>query len=223
MKHVTTTAYHPQSNGMVERVHRHLKEGLKARGAAADWPQHLPWVLLNIRTALKSDSNISAAEMVYGAALTLPAQPAATEETPTAAVDQQRAGKAIPTRPTLLPPPTDVPRHLATAEMVYVRKGGQPGPLAPPYSGPYSVVTRTPRYFTIDIGGQEQPSQWTASSRTQGQQQPHQQHRRAGGVPRRRQQPQHLPPRHRRPEPPHQAYRLPPAPDQRGRDDHQPN
>ncbi len=34
---------------MVERVHRHLKEGLKARGAQADWPQHLPWVLLNIK------------------------------------------------------------------------------------------------------------------------------------------------------------------------------
>ena len=40
VKHITTTAFHPQSNGMVERVHRHLKEGLKARGAQADWPQH---------------------------------------------------------------------------------------------------------------------------------------------------------------------------------------
>ena len=40
--------------------------------------------------------------------------------------------------------------------MVYVRKGGQPGPLVPPYSGPYRVVARTPKYFTIDIGGQEQ-------------------------------------------------------------------
>jgi transposase InsO family protein len=156
VKHVTTTAYHPQSNGMVERVHRHLKEGLKARGAAADWPQHLPWVLLNIRTAPKSDSNTSAAEMVYGAALTLPAQLAATEETPAAAADQQRTGRAIPTRPTTRAPPDDIPRHLAAAEMVYVRKGGQQGPLAPPYSGPYRVVTRNPKYFTIQIGGQDQ-------------------------------------------------------------------
>jgi len=48
---------------MVERVHHHLKEGLKARGAQADWLQHLPWVLLNIRTAPKNNSNISAVEI----------------------------------------------------------------------------------------------------------------------------------------------------------------
>ncbi len=66
----TTTAYHPQSTSMVERVHRHLQEGLKARGAEADRPQNLPWVLLNIRTTPKYDSNTSAVEMVYGAPLT---------------------------------------------------------------------------------------------------------------------------------------------------------
>ncbi len=51
VKHITTMAHHPQSNSMVERVHR----------AQADLPQHLPWVLLNIRMAPKTDSNISAA------------------------------------------------------------------------------------------------------------------------------------------------------------------
>jgi hypothetical protein len=66
---------------MVERVHRHLKEGLKARGAQADWPQHLPWVLLNIRTTPTTDSNVSAAEVLYGTTLTLPAQLAAPDET----------------------------------------------------------------------------------------------------------------------------------------------
>jgi transposase InsO family protein len=30
VRHNTTTAFHPQSNGMVERFHRHLKEALKA-------------------------------------------------------------------------------------------------------------------------------------------------------------------------------------------------
>ena len=32
IKHVLTTAFHPQSNGMVERVHRQIKDGLRARG-----------------------------------------------------------------------------------------------------------------------------------------------------------------------------------------------
>ena len=106
VKHATTTAYHPQSNGMVERVHRHLKEGLKARVAQADWTQHLPWVLLNIRTAPKTDSNISAAEMVYGATLTLPVQPPSPEKTPSAGVNRQQAYRAIPTQ--------ELPQHPST-------------------------------------------------------------------------------------------------------------
>jgi hypothetical protein len=35
IKHVLTTAYHPQSNGMVEHVHRQLKDALRARGAGS--------------------------------------------------------------------------------------------------------------------------------------------------------------------------------------------
>ena len=54
--HNTTTAYHPQSNGMVERAHRWLKDALKSCMAAADWPQHLPWVLLDIKNTPKEDS-----------------------------------------------------------------------------------------------------------------------------------------------------------------------
>ena len=153
VKHVTTTAYHPQSNGMVERVHRHLKEGLKARGAQADWPQHLPWVLLNIRTAPKTDSNTSAAKMVYGVALTLPAQLPLPNETTPAAVERQREEAPIPTRVLPHPPPTEVPAHLATAEMVYVRKVGHPGLLTPPYSSLYRVISRGPKYLSIDIRG----------------------------------------------------------------------
>jgi cleavage and polyadenylation specificity factor subunit 1 len=43
--HLQTTAYHPQSNGLVERFHRRLKDSLRARLAGADWLAHLPWVL----------------------------------------------------------------------------------------------------------------------------------------------------------------------------------
>jgi transposase InsO family protein len=45
IKHVQTTAYHPQSNGMVERTHRQLKATVRARLAGSRWPEHLPWVL----------------------------------------------------------------------------------------------------------------------------------------------------------------------------------
>ena len=46
--HITTTAYHPQANGLVERFHCQLKDSMRARLAASDWPSHLPWVLLGL-------------------------------------------------------------------------------------------------------------------------------------------------------------------------------
>ena len=68
---ITTTAYHPQSNGMVERCHGQLKAALRARLASTEWPEHLPWVLLGLRTAPKEDSAISSAELMFGTPLSL--------------------------------------------------------------------------------------------------------------------------------------------------------
>ena len=41
IKHKTTTAFHPQSNGMVERFHRQLKNSLRARLASSSWFEHV--------------------------------------------------------------------------------------------------------------------------------------------------------------------------------------
>ncbi|KAK3792618.1 hypothetical protein RRG08_035952 [Elysia crispata] len=46
-----TTAYHPQANGMVERLHRQLKAGLKARTTGPNWFAELPMILLGIRSS----------------------------------------------------------------------------------------------------------------------------------------------------------------------------
>ena len=59
----------------------------------------------------------------------------------------------IPTRHGQREAPTGPPAALATAELVYVRKGGQLQPLAQPYSGPYKVLEKGPKYFRLDIGG----------------------------------------------------------------------
>jgi len=82
--HISTTAYHPQSNGMVERSHRQLKNSLRARLAANDWPDHLPWVLLGLRAAPKEDANVSSAELVYGTPLSLPGEFVQGKEPPAA-------------------------------------------------------------------------------------------------------------------------------------------
>ena len=48
-----TTAYHPQSNDLVERMHRQLKAALKARLSDHDWIDKLPIVLLGLRSSWK--------------------------------------------------------------------------------------------------------------------------------------------------------------------------
>ena len=49
VKHVKTTAYQPQSNGMVECFHRQLKVVLHARCSGVDWLEHLLWLVLGLR------------------------------------------------------------------------------------------------------------------------------------------------------------------------------
>jgi len=92
--------------------------------------------------------------MVYGTSLTLPAQLAAEEELPVDEILRDLSNAApIPTRHSQREAPTEPPSALATAELVYVRKGGQLQPLAQPYSGPYKVLEKGPKYFRLDIGG----------------------------------------------------------------------
>ena len=104
-----TTAYHPQSNGMIERWHRTLKTSLMSRCTGSDWIHHLPWVLLGLRTTPKEGINISAAEMVFGQPLVVPGEffPCYTNPTDPTHTDLQAARWAarqftpcLPTHPT---------------------------------------------------------------------------------------------------------------------------
>ena len=67
-----TTVYHPQANGLIERLHRTLKASLKARLTSPHLLDELPWVLLGLRTTPKEDPNASLVDLVYGAPLTVP-------------------------------------------------------------------------------------------------------------------------------------------------------
>nr|VZI30320.1 unnamed protein product [Spirometra erinaceieuropaei] len=69
---ICTTAYNSSSNGLVERFHRQLKASLRAHENPSHWSEPLPFVMLGIRTALKSDLECSAAELVYGTTLRIP-------------------------------------------------------------------------------------------------------------------------------------------------------
>ncbi len=156
IKHVQTTAYHPQSNGMVERTHGQLKAALRARLAGSRWPEHLPWVLLG--PAPKEDSGVSAAERVCGAALALPAEFLSAEEPPAAEFLQKLQQVEIPaTRPLSYAEAAAKPAAaLLQASHVYVRRGGTLPPLTPLYVGPYEVLERADKHFRLAVGGREE-------------------------------------------------------------------
>jgi hypothetical protein len=153
-----TTAYHPQANGMIERVHRQLKDSLCARLAGPDWPDHLPWVLLGLRAAPKEDSAVSAAELMFGAPLTLPGQLLVEGELPVKEVVQKlRETSPLATRKlTYAQAASSIPPGLMAAKYVYVRRGGASPPLSPPYQGPFFVISSGPKVFKLQVGGREE-------------------------------------------------------------------
>jgi hypothetical protein len=64
ISHKQTTAYHPESNGAVERLHRRLKDALRTHAAAATWSEELPFVLLRLGAQPREDTGLSLAEAV---------------------------------------------------------------------------------------------------------------------------------------------------------------
>jgi hypothetical protein len=160
VSHVTTTAYHPQANGIVERFHRQLKDALRSRRCGTDWSTHLPWVLLGLRSAPKDDSNTSSAECVFGAPLTLPGEfldaPDLPPEEFVNKVQNNTVTTQLEVRPRSYAQVTaSVPKALLTAQHVYVRRDGHKPPLSPLYEGPFAVVKGGEKYFVIKMGSKE--------------------------------------------------------------------
>nr|XP_034839639.1 uncharacterized protein LOC117995756 [Maniola hyperantus] len=70
-----TTAYHPQSNGAIERWHRSLKAALMARlKDNRSWVDEMHTVMMGLRAAPRSDTGVSAAELTFGRTLRFPGE-----------------------------------------------------------------------------------------------------------------------------------------------------
>ena len=67
-RHNISSAYHPQSQGALERFHQTLKALLRSYCVelATDWEEGLPWLLLAIREVAQESIGFSPNELVFG-------------------------------------------------------------------------------------------------------------------------------------------------------------
>ena len=152
-----TTSYHPQTNGMVERMHRTLKTSIIARKQS--WLISLPIVLLGIRAAL-NESGFSPFTALTGADLLLPlplinkdeARPFTSETVKDLAKEMQKLNsRDMSTGHHHSSPKAYVPKSLLQCDYVWLRTDRVRHPLEAPYSGPYEVIDRYSKHFTIKL------------------------------------------------------------------------
>lgn len=156
IKHKKTTPYHPQANGQAERPHRIIKSALRAQGNPSEWSEHLPFITLTINN-LSSDNNFfTPFQHTFGQSGRLPGTFILGNEktTPNTGVshmysffshlsDMYRSARRLPTIKSYTEP------TLFSCDKVWVRQDAYKTPLAPLYHGPYKVLERDNKYFTI--------------------------------------------------------------------------
>jgi transposase InsO family protein len=154
-----TTAYRPQSNGIIERWHRTIKAAIMCQ-ENPNWTAVLPSVLLGLRAAIKEDIQCSPAELTLGTELRLPGEffLDSTSDTtdPTSFVEMLKAQIQ-----SLRPTPTS--RHdtkrvfvhpkLEDCSHVFLRDDTVRRPLQQPYTGPHKVLRRNGTSVTLVANG----------------------------------------------------------------------
>lgn len=152
---VRTTAYHPQTNGCIERAHRTIKTAITSRKQS--WLDALPVVLLGIRS-IPNETGYSPFTAVTGSSILIPKHMIINEEdsftnekikflaeemSKLNFQDFKRHFNQTKTK-------NYVPEDLMKSSHVWLRIDRVRKPLEAPYTGPYKVLKRFDKFFVIE-------------------------------------------------------------------------
>merc|ERR1712035_115255 len=149
-----TCAYHPETNGLIERAHRTIKTALRIHADKFPWTRILPWILLSLQSTPRADDGKSAFETVFGTPAVLPGQ---LIDDPEQATDVLlRLLQDQPAAPVRVPPPQPLRPLPPDCSHVYVREeAAKKSALSPLYRGPYTVLRRTRNTVRLRMGDRE--------------------------------------------------------------------
>ena len=147
-----TTAYNPKSNGLIERQHRTLKNILRSH--KTDWLSALPIALFAMRITPSQSTQQSPFVLVTGNTAHIPSTALEKRETNLPSFVEKLAQrmdllKFSPTQWNNINIKEYIPPLLKDCTKVWVRIDRIRKPLEAPYAGPYEVVDKNDKYFTI--------------------------------------------------------------------------
>ncbi|GFS63824.1 hypothetical protein TNCV_1128411 [Trichonephila clavipes] len=145
---IRTTSYHPQANGLVERLHRVLKSALMAH-ENIKWTETLP-SLLGLRVAVKPDINASSAAEICTDTSSMPLDYGFVQQLK----NQMNNLKPLSTSThgfskIFVHPKLDDCTH------VFLRVDKVSPSLFQPYTGPHEVLSRNDKHITSNINGKK--------------------------------------------------------------------
>ncbi|XP_037827262.1 uncharacterized protein LOC119615258, partial [Lucilia sericata] len=157
-KRIRTTAYHPSSNGIIERWHRSLKASLMCHNNK-NWLEVLPTVLIGLRSSIREDIKATPAEIVYGTTIRLPCDllQNSKDSSPNDEFVQNLKAQMNMLKPVDIKHKSNktvfLHKNLESCSHVFVRTDAVRKPLQQPYDGPYRVLKKTDKFFTLDVNG----------------------------------------------------------------------
>ena len=149
-----TTSYHPQTNGLVERMHRCLKTSIMARKQS--WLDALPVVLMSLRN-MPTVNGYAPFTALTGSQFLFPR--VITDDDDTKFDDNKLETLIDEMKKIDLTPPDKhnnnrksyIPKDLKSCPYVWVRVDRVRRPLEAPYTGPFPVKERFPKFYVIEL------------------------------------------------------------------------